>query len=320
MEYTLDGLSPEEQDKYINMALYQVAQHGAIRYADPRGSAEDEIERGARALNKAFSTFNYRSSTAELNETQTAKRAQVQQAAEDWAKSFHEDGTDATEAEKELAEGLLILANRKSGLYTAEEYLTATEKVRKNLNVESEVVEEMSKSLDMDIDLLRHGIASKAKAEGNTSSEVIEVIEEYEEDLRDGVYDDEISGHELISIITETDSVEREHKKQRMINDVSTARIKANDYEREETRAIAAQILVDKNVDVTEGGIDTTTRFLNGQTREDILRERREASFGVVLATAGLGKYSKRYEENMKNYQKHYRGDQEGDYYVENKK
>lgn len=315
--YTLDGLSNEEKSKYINMALYQVAQHGAARYDDPLGGAEDEIERGAKALTRAFSTFSYRQADAELNETQELKRAQVQQAADEWAKSFHEDGEDATDEEKELAEGLLILANRKSGLYTAEEYLSATEKVRRNLNSDSEAAQEMSKSLDMDIDLLRHGIASKAKAEGSSSAEVEAVIEEYEADLRDGVYDDEISGHELISIINETDSVAREHKKQKMINDVSTARMKANEYEREETRAIAAEILMKNNVNVSEGGIDTTTRFLNGQTREDILRERREASFGVVLAAAGLGgkgKYSEKYEENMRNYQQHFRGDQEGDY------
>ena len=307
--YRLSGLSDQEKDKYISMALYQVAQHGAIRYADPHGSAEDEIESGEKALRRAFSTFNYRSGTAELTEAQETKRAQVQQAAEEWAKSFHED--------KELAEGLLIIANRKSGLYTAEEYLSATEKIRKNLNVDSEAVEEMSKSLDMDIDLLRHGIASKAKSEGSSSAEIEAVIEEYETDLRDGVYDDEISGHELISIINETDSVEREHKKQKMINDVSTARMKSNEHEREETRAIAAEILMNRKVDVNEDGLDTTTRFLNGQTREEILKERRAASFGVVLQAAGLGgkgKYSEKYEENMRNYQKHFRGDQEGDY------
>lgn len=315
--YTLDGLSNEEKSKYINMAIYQVAQHGAVRYADPLGGAEAEIESGAKALTRAFSTFNYRSEGSALNETQELKRAQVQQAADEWAKSFHEEGEDATDEEKELAEGLLILANRKSGLYTAEEYLSATEKIRRNLNSDSEAAQEMAKSLDMDIDLLRHGIASKAKAEGSSSEEIQAVIDEYETDLRDGVYDDEISGHELISIINETDSVEREHRKQKMINDVSTARVKANDHEREETRAIAAEILMKNNIDVTEGGIDRTTRFLNGQTREDILRERREASFGVVLSTAGLGgkgKYSEKYEENMRNYQKHFRGDQEGDY------
>ena len=315
--YTLEGLSNEERDKYVNMALYQVAQHGAVRYADPQESAEDEIESGAKALTRAFSTFNYRSATSGLNEDQNNMRAQVQQSAEEWAKSFHEDGSDASKEEKELAEGLLIIANRKSGLYTAEEYLSATEKIRKNLNADSEAAREMSKSLDMDIDLLRHGIASKAKAEGNSSTEVESVIEEYEKDLRDGVYDDEISGHELISIINETDSDRREHKKQKMINDVSTARMKANAHEREETRAIATEILMNRSVDVTEGGIDTTTRFLNGQTREEILKERRAASFGVVLQAAGLGgkgKYSERYEQNMRNYQQHYRGDQEGDY------
>ena len=316
--YTLEGLSEEEKNKYINMALFQVAKHGATRYDDPLGSAEDEIESGTRALTRAFSTFNYRLEGSELNETQENKRAQVQQAAEDWAKSFHEDGSEATDEEKELAEGLMIIANRKSGLYTAEEYLSATEKIRRNLGHDSEAAREMSKSLDMDIDLLRHGIASKAKAEGSTSAEIEEVIQEYETDVRDGVYDDEISGHELITIINESDSVAREHKKQKMINDVSTARTKANDYEREETRAIAAAILENRRVDVTLGGIDTETRFLNGQTREDILRERRAASFGVVLETAGLGgkgKYSKKYEENMKNYQQHFRGDQEGDYH-----
>lgn len=316
--YTLEGLSNEEKEKYINMALYQVAQHGAVRYDDPQGSAEDEIDRGARALTRAFSTFSYHSTGKPLDENQEKKRAQVQQAAEEWARSFYEDESEVTDAEKELAEGLFIISNRKSGLYTAEEYLSATEKISRNLNHDSDAAREMAKELgDMDIDLLRHGIARKAKAEGNTSNEVENVIKEYEEDIRDGVYDDEISGHELIALINETDSVAREHKKQKMINDVSTARMKANEHEREETKAIAAEILMNKKVDVNEGGIDTTTRFLNGQTREDILKERRAASFGVVLATAGLegkGKYSERYKENMKNYQQHFRGDQEGDY------
>lgn len=311
LEYTLDGMSEEEQKKYMNMALYQVAQHGAYRYDNPLEITEEEVEKGVRGLKHAFSTFNYRTHD-ELTENEEAVRSQVQQAAADWAKSFHEDGSEVSKEEEELAEGLMIIANRKTGAYTAEEYLSATEMIKRNLNYDSSAAKEMVKTLDVDVDLLRHGIASKAKAEGNTSEEIEKIILEYEEDVRDGVYDDEISGHELIELMGETDVVEYEKKKTKIIKNVSSAREKANESEMEFTRDIAADILATNEVDVTEGGIDTTTRFLNGQTREDILRERRDAKLSFASALHGAnkrGSISEKYAENMKNYQSHFKGD-----------
>ncbi len=311
LAYSLEGMSEEQQRKYMNMALYQVAQHGAYRYQNPLEITEEEVEKGVRGLNHAFSTFKYRTND-DLTDEQENLRTQVHQAAIDWAKTLHEDGSEVSKEEEELAEGLMIIANRKSGAYTAEEYISATEMIKKNLNYDSSAAKEMTKNLDIDIDLLRHGVASKAKAEGNTSEEIEEVILEYEEDVRDGVFDDEISGHELIALMSETDPVERQKKKTKIIKEVSDARQATNDAEIEYTRDIAADILAIEGVDVTEGGIDTTTRFLNGQTREDILRERRDAKLSMFSTLKGAnsrGSISEKYAQNMRNYKSHFEGD-----------
>ena len=169
----------------------------------------------------------------------------------------------------------------------------------------------------MDLDVLQHGLARKAKQDGTESEIVKEVLEEYEKDVRDGYNDDEVSAHELIQLMyddTKTD-VEKESARKDVIDRVSKARRKSNAKEIEYTQSIAEDILATKQVDLDAGRIDTETRFLNGQTREDILQERRNAKVSILRNLAGIkdtpttGGYSDAYVENMKNHSGHRRGD-----------
>lgn len=315
--YMGEELSEGSKEKYSNMLLYNLSLYGANRYDDPDYSAEREVNRSAAALSTAFSSFKYRDAYDHANDAEATRKEEIRRLAVEGVESLHAEDETATEEEKELAEGLLILANRNLGIYTAEEYLEAAKKVNKNLDYNSEVARELAKTFDMDIDVLQHGLARKAKQDGVESESIQEILTEYETDVRDGYNDDEVSAHELIQLMyddTKTDA-ELESARKDVIDRVATARRKSNEKEIEYTQSIAEDILATKQVDLEAGRIDTQTRFLNGQTREDILRERKNAKISVLRNLAGIkdtpttGRYSDEYVENMKNYSGHKRGD-----------
>lgn len=319
--YTLEGMSEIEQDRYKNMLLTGLAFTGASRYDDPLESSRNEVEAGLSELESVMNSFTYRSRTDALDDADRERKRQIRADADAWAASFHEDGEEVTAEEKEVARSLFVIANRNSGLFTAEDYLDATSKIKSNAG-SSEVAHQMAETLDVDADLLRHMMAHKVKEEGSghyNRNRVRTILGTYESDLRDGVFDDELSGHELVALMFEHDDATREAKKQQIIDSMSEARRQSNLTERQYVRDIAADILAQNHVDITEGGM-SEQRFLNGQTREQILEERRNAKMNVVKNLAGFGKttssghFSSEYTDAMSTYQRHFMGDQPGDY------
>ncbi|MBQ8299354.1 MAG: hypothetical protein IJX99_05755, partial [Clostridia bacterium] len=319
--YTLDGMSEIEQNRYKNMLLTGLAFTGASRYDDPLESSRNEVEAGLSELESVMNSFTYRDKNAALDDADRARRRQIQADADAWAASLHEDGEDATVEEKELARSLFVIANRNSGLYTAKDYLDATSRIKDHAG-SSDVAHQMAETLDVDADLLRHMMAHKVQEEGAdhyNRGRVRTILGTYESDLRDGVFDDELSGHELVALMFESDDATREAKKQQIIDDMAEARRQSNITERQYVRDIAADILAQNEVDITEGGM-SEQRFLNGQTREQILEERRNAKMNVVRNLAGFGRttrsgqFSSEYTDAMDIYQRHFMGDQPGDY------
>lgn len=317
--YLGNDVSRGSREKYKNMMLYNLTLSGASRYEsdwEAEESAEREVSRSAMALSSAFASFKYREKYDLDNDAEKTRKEEIARLATEEVERLHKEGEEATKEEKELAEGILVLANRNLGIYTAEEYLDAVKKVNENLEYDSDVAREIAKSFDMDIDILRHGLARQAQADGCNTEEVKEIVKEYETDVRDGYNDDEVSAHELIQLMYDNkDEGEKENTRRNIVKRVSSARKRTREYEREYTQAIAEDILFSKGVDVEAGKIDTETRFLNGQTKEDILAEIQNSRKNFFTAFSGFGDtpvrttFSDGFVENMKNYSGHKNGD-----------
>lgn len=322
--YTLGGMSDQEQERYKNMLLTGYAFTGACRYEDPFGSSEEEVEGVLNSLNNIANSFTYRSRTDAITEDEREEKRRIRAEADAWAASFHEEGESATEEEKEVARSIFMIRNRNSGLFTAEDYLTAAGKIKKNAGsseVAHQMAEELNDEFNVDIDIFRHMMAHKVKEGGAghyDRRKVEQILNTYESDVREGVYNDELSGHELVKLMFERDDDARDAKKRQIIDDMTEARRQANITERQYVRDIAADILAQNGVDITEGGM-SEARFLNGQSREQILEEQRNAKMNVVKNLAGFGKttrtgqFSKEYIDAMNTYQQHFIGDQPTD-------
>ena len=213
---------------------------------------------------------------------------------------------------------MLIIANRKDGLYSTDEYLTAVSELKKNMD-DTDATRKMAEALDVDIDLLNHALLAQADSEGLIKSDARAHLRDYEKHARDGLYDDELSGHDLVMIAMEQDPTKRSALRDKVVQSMSDARRVTNTQENDMIRDVAAEILATNEVDITEGGM-STTKFLNGQTREDILQERKKAKQNMWRNLAGYkdtqatGQYSSEYYDAVDAYNSHFRGDQEGDY------
>ena len=337
--YVLDGMSDQERNKYKNMVLTNLAVNGGMRYdADPLGRVESEVDGGVEAIRNMMDSFvskdrlenALKDAEASGDEVAKARIAQAQADAErdraalsrkahEWAASFHDgDESKSTHSEKAVARSMLIIANRKEGLYSTDEYLAAVTELKRNMD-DTEATRKMAEKLDVDIDLLNHALLAQADSEGLIKSDARTHLRDYEKHSRDGLYDDELSGHDLVMIAMEKDPTKRNDLRNKVVKSMTEARQLTNMQESDMIRDVASEILVANEVDVTEGGL-STTKFLNGQTREDILKERKQAKQNMWRNLAGYkdtqatGGYSKEYEKAIDTYNAHFRGDQEGDY------
>lgn len=337
--YVLNGMSDQERNKYKNMVLTNLAVNGGMRYdADPQERVESEVDGGVEAIRNMMNSFVSKDrldkalEEAEASGDEAAKariaqaqadaerdRAELARKSREWAASFHDgDESQTTHSERSVARSMLIIANRKEGLYSTKEYLDAVSILKQNMD-DTDATRKMAEGLDVDIDLLNHALLAQADSEGLIKSDARGHLREYEKHSRDGLYDDELSGHELVMIAMEQDPAKRSALRDRVVQSMTDARHETNMQESDMIRDVAAEILVANEVDVSEGGM-STTKFFNGQTREDILKERRQAKQNMWRNLAGYkdtqatGAYSKEYEDAIETYNAHFRGDQEGDY------
>lgn len=313
-----DGMSDQERDKYRNMVLLDLVKNGGMRYdTDVRAGVEAEVDAGLEAIRRISDSFVSRDRIdQELEDDEiNRRRAAINQQARAIADSFHDGEEGAGDRhERTVARSMLILKNRDQGLYTTEEYLDAVSQLQRSMD-HNDATREMVSELDVDIDLINHMLIYRADAEGKINSKTRDHAREYEKHSRDGLFDDELSGHDLVKLAMQSDPSKRQELRDEMVDSLSKARQKAKG----QISDIAQEILVSDMVDVDEGGF-SGTRYLAGQTREDIEAELKRAkrniwkSLGGQGEATGFGEFSQEYLDDMKAYNAHFRGDQEGDY------
>lgn len=195
----------------------------------------------------------------------------------DIEKSFAEDdkGMSADEIDdyKSFARNIFIVSNRDTGVYSSDEVLKATKEVKEHANDNSQTIELLDKTLVVTeeynieelYDLLdkRYSKDSNAKTESEEALKLAEdIVKDYEDNPRDGFYDDELSSHEIIKNMDDEDSIEQ------MIDTVFNARKEAvNDV----SKQIAEDILAERKVDVLKGSLDTKEKTYNGYTKNEYL-------------------------------------------------
>ena len=335
----IEGMSDQERDKYTNMVLLDLVKNGGSRYGtDVKAGVEAEIDAGVEAIRRITDSFVSRERIdRELEEAEALaddeavarleamradvdrRRAAINQQARVIADSFHDGEEGAGDRhERAVARSMLILKSGDQGLYTTEEYLDAVTQLQRSMD-HNDATRQMAAKLDIDIDLLNHALIYKADEEGKINSKTRDHAREYEKHSRDGLFEDELSGHDLVKLAMQRDPAKRQQLRDEMVETLTAARQKASDYERSQISDIAQEILVSNMVDVDEGGF-SGTRYLAGQTREDIEAELKRAkrniwkSLGGQGEATGFGEFSQEYLDDMKAYNAHFRGDQEGDY------
>lgn len=343
--YVLEGMSDQERDKYRNMVLLDLVKNGASRYGDdPRARVEAEVDAGVEAIRRLTDSFVSRDridqALAEAEETGDdeavarleamradveRRRAEINRQARVEADKLHggKEGS-GNRHERTVARSALIITNRDKGLYTTEEYLDAVAQLQGSMDY-SDDTRKMVANLGLDIDLVNHALIYRADAEGKINSKTRDHAREYEKHSRDGLFDDELSGHDLVRIAMQRDPAKSQEIRDSVVESMTAARVKTNDYERDQVSDIAREILVANMVDIDAGGF-SGKRYLNGQTLEDIQAELKQAKRNVWMSLGGqsptlaTGEFSKEYLEDVKTYNAHFRGDQEGDYTFGGKK
>ena len=91
------------------------------------------------------------------------------------------------------------------------------------------------------------------------------IVEDYEENPRDGFYDDELSSHEIIKDMDDDVALEQ------MIDSVFEARKNAVS---EAGSQIALDILANRKVDILENHLDTETKTYDGYTKNEIYAQK----------------------------------------------
>ena len=317
LEFTLAGLPEKEQEKYKHMILADMALRGAARYANPVTSAHEEIEETLRELSNVTGSLNFASANADT--------AELEREADSFARSLLADGEDLTDEDKALAVSILAVNRRSAGVYSAEQYMEYLDNIVDN-DSDSEVARRLKETMNVDPEVLRHALASKIAGDSSIADD--DPLKEKSRELmarmaggesREGFYDDEVSAHELIDIMSIEDETEKADKIRELEERIAQARVESNAAEREITQDIAADLLAQESARLkhnvmTEGELDTTTEYFEGMTREEMLKERRNARRNAVLSYIGEDRevntgYSEAYVKNQQARTKHFYGD-----------
>lgn len=317
LEFTLAGLPGEEQEKYRRMILADMMVRGAARYANPATSAHDEVQETLRELSNVTGSFNLAATSADMT--------QLERDADSFARSLLQDGEDLTDEDKALAVSILAVNKRGAGVLSAEQCMEYLDNIIEN-DSDSEVAKKLRDTMAVDPSILRHSLASKIAGDSSIAEDDPLKVKSKElmarmagGESREGYFDDEVSAHELIDAMSIEDENARNDKIRELEEAIARARVESNAAEREATQAIAADLLAQESAraghDVlTEGSLDTTTEYFEGKTREEMLKERRNARRNAVLSYIGEDRdinkgYSEEYIRNQQARTKHFYGD-----------
>lgn len=286
------AMDEETRDKYANMVLTNVAANGARLYSSTETEEEfREAMREIEEINNSFVFLDHK-----LTKEERERKEQIERDA------YEELDEDASKREKNVAKYMAIYQNRGSGLYSAQELWESVKILRSAQHADgtarTEIMDEILSTADEDIDVVRHILGKKiqnsgitiaesaskpskmAKMQDNGQKSLEEIVEDYQTEARDGYEAEEFAIHQMIAHMDDDDAMGD------MYAEIYTARRKKNQEIRDTTRDIAQDILAMDGVDIMEGSIDTTTKYLGSQTREDVEREAREARLSGMLEMA----------------------------------
>ncbi len=285
MGYVLEGLDNESMTRYNTMFLTSMALHGVNR-GFTRASTESEIDNIIEELEEIDNSFNDNRifltdiERLEIEGRESIYASELMQMARS---TTSRDGAD-NDTEERVAKDIAIIHERAAGSHSYTEMLDAIDEVIE-LRDTNDTTDAMVNALDDDVNVMRHLIAQKIVSSEDATDEeknrAQQVINDYEENVRDGFYDDEISIHDVIKR-------RKEEEIDQMRDEIHLARRRTNQREKELTQDIAADILAENGVTLTEGGLDTTTRYLDGQTREEILLEQKAAQGKMLKKLLGM--------------------------------
>ena len=205
---------------------------------------------------------------------------------------------DIDESEKDLtkeyARNIAILKQRSSGVYSEADILTAASYLRDHSHDNEAITEMMEEDFGMDVDMFMHALARKVTDEPNSASQDIidrarGIADDYENNDREGYFDDEVSVHQIIKNKSNSDELDR------ILEETYEKR---QEVMKEETSAFAKEFLVQNEVDIMENHHDTTRLTQSGDTREEILAQKISAigntlsSLANVTGESGSNDYS----------------------------
>ena len=278
LAYTFEGMDENLQNRYTQMVFTDLAIYGATRGFTRSGTERElaQMETDARELGDSFRNL----SSADFNDMNTLSRVGRLDADENLSEvlrartaAFTDAGVyDPTldETTRNLASAKAIYQNRGNNLFTAREQLNALERMN-DLGDESDEARALMADVDEDLDVTMHILAKKMVASTDLTAEdrayAQSILDRYEGDgvdTREGYTNEELSIHQVISL--EGNDEGREE----MLNGIHEARRETNRFEREAVQQMFTETLIDEGIDVEEGGLDTTTLYFNGKTREQI--------------------------------------------------
>lgn len=163
---------------------------------------------------------------------------------------------------------LLVLKDRNIEGYSKEKIQEALNDIDQNISDEklNDVAEFV---LGNDFNTEKNQIEAEYSQNSEESMELVElaesIVEDYEENPRDGFYDDELSSHEIIKDMGDDAALEQ------MIDSVFEARKNAVS---EAGSQVALDILANRKVDILENHLDTETKTYDGYTKNEIYAQK----------------------------------------------
>ncbi len=272
---------PNENDEQIkqrvNTYLTDLFLTGGSVGGASKHSIKSNVEATINAINKENSEIKYKTSSMGRSFSNKDVDDLAEQAYEDVLDRYNiEDDNvpdDVKNEIKTLAKNVFVLNGRKSGDYTKAEILEAADYVRKNAyndDINQEMVDNLLES-DLDVDTLAHVIAKNDLNDKRSNKDskhyklASEIAKDYEDNPREDFFDDEISTHEIIKNMNNSDKIDE------IINKVYENQ---NKESKEAVMEVAKEILADRKVDILEKSLDTNVPLQDGYTKEEVLGQK----------------------------------------------
>lgn len=231
-------------------------------------NVRDEVENTIKVIEETQKDIKFGNNQLSDTDLETIADALIDQEIVDANNMSNAERTAA----RDFTKNVVILNRRNNGEYTKEEILDAIYEVKKhaNDNANNQTILENAFDSDLDIDTFAHAISAKIADEesANPASRnyirAKDMVDEYEKDVRDGYYDDEVSAHEVIR--DKNDTAEIDAMIERIYQNRKTA---SNDI----TSDIAKEILAKDKVDILEKGQDLDVLTQDGYTKAELKAE-----------------------------------------------